>query len=253
MSRSSQSVRREWTSCTSTTTNTAPPCSRWSDSTRRVLRSASPAAASGVSSSTRRTLYRLPAVIAAVEAGKTIYVVEGEKDVDAMVAAGHAADLHTARAPGSGTRSPTPQLYSLAPSSPSWPTKTKPDVPTHDKLHGHWRPAPPRSPSSKLRSARTQRTTSAPAERSRTSQPRAARWRGHRGLWIPAEPHCAKRHRTAVRRALAPPRRLIPSGSLVRHQPMRCRRHEPTTASPPTHRPPRSQRGSRHFTPETRL
>jgi hypothetical protein len=32
----------------------------------------------------RRVLYRLPEVIAAVQAGDTIYVVEGEKDVEAI-------------------------------------------------------------------------------------------------------------------------------------------------------------------------
>ena len=37
---------------------------------------------------TRRVLYRLPKVIAAVEAGETVYIVEGEKDVHALEAAG---------------------------------------------------------------------------------------------------------------------------------------------------------------------
>ena len=40
---------------------------------------------------TRRVLYRLPAVLAAVVAGQTIYVVEGEKDVHAVEAAGAVA------------------------------------------------------------------------------------------------------------------------------------------------------------------
>jgi hypothetical protein len=40
---------------------------------------------------TRRVLYRLPAVLEAVAAGKTIYVVEGEKDVHALEVAGHVA------------------------------------------------------------------------------------------------------------------------------------------------------------------
>jgi 5S rRNA maturation endonuclease (ribonuclease M5) len=36
----------------------------------------------------RRVLYRLPEVLAAVRRGETVYVVEGEKDCDALVAAG---------------------------------------------------------------------------------------------------------------------------------------------------------------------
>lgn len=37
---------------------------------------------------TRRVLYRLPEVIAAAQAGETVYVVEGEKDADALAAVG---------------------------------------------------------------------------------------------------------------------------------------------------------------------
>lgn len=37
---------------------------------------------------TRRVLFRLPQILAAVKAGRTIYVVEGEKDVEALVRAG---------------------------------------------------------------------------------------------------------------------------------------------------------------------
>ena len=40
---------------------------------------------------TRRVLYRLPEVLAALKAGRTIFVAEGEKDVDALVKAGFAA------------------------------------------------------------------------------------------------------------------------------------------------------------------
>jgi hypothetical protein len=40
---------------------------------------------------TRRVLYRLPEVIEAVHAGRPIYVLEGEKDVHALEAAGHVA------------------------------------------------------------------------------------------------------------------------------------------------------------------
>jgi len=36
----------------------------------------------------RRVLYRLPEVIAAVAAGQTVYIVEGEKDADVLAAAG---------------------------------------------------------------------------------------------------------------------------------------------------------------------
>jgi hypothetical protein len=39
----------------------------------------------------RRVLYRLPEVLAAVEAGRTVYLVEGEKDVDRLVGLGHCA------------------------------------------------------------------------------------------------------------------------------------------------------------------
>lgn len=38
-----------------------------------------------------RPLYRLPEVLAAVDAGQPVWVVEGEKDADALVALGHAA------------------------------------------------------------------------------------------------------------------------------------------------------------------
>jgi len=40
---------------------------------------------------TRRVLYRLPQVIEAVKAGKTIYIPEGEKDVHAIEQAGGVA------------------------------------------------------------------------------------------------------------------------------------------------------------------
>ena len=39
----------------------------------------------------RRVLYRLPAVVAAIQAGQTIYICEGEKDADALAALGLAA------------------------------------------------------------------------------------------------------------------------------------------------------------------
>ena len=42
---------------------------------------------------TRRVMFRLPEVIAAVEAGRTIYVSEGKKDVLALEAAGEVAAL----------------------------------------------------------------------------------------------------------------------------------------------------------------
>lgn len=48
---------------------------------------------------TRRVLYRLPKVIAAAQAGETVYVVEGEKDVHALEAAGAVA---TCNAGGAG-------------------------------------------------------------------------------------------------------------------------------------------------------
>lgn len=48
---------------------------------------------------TRRVLYRLPDVIEAVAMGRTVYVVEGEKDADALVALGFSA---TTNAMGAG-------------------------------------------------------------------------------------------------------------------------------------------------------
>ena len=55
---------------------------------------------------TLRVLYRLPEVLAAKQAGQTIYVVEGEKDADALVALGLTATCNTGGAgkwPKSGT------------------------------------------------------------------------------------------------------------------------------------------------------
>jgi hypothetical protein len=54
--------------------------------------------------STRRVLYRLPEVLAAVEAGQAVYVVEGEKDADRLVAAGHAATCNFDGAAKEGQR-----------------------------------------------------------------------------------------------------------------------------------------------------
>lgn len=47
---------------------------------------------------TRRVLYRLPAVLAAVQADKPVYVVEGEKDADALAELGLAATCNPAGA-----------------------------------------------------------------------------------------------------------------------------------------------------------
>lgn len=58
---------------------------------------------------TRRVLYRLPEVIAAVKAGAAVYVVEGEKDVDALERAGVVATCNPggagkwAKVPDAGT------------------------------------------------------------------------------------------------------------------------------------------------------
>ena len=38
-----------------------------------------------------RVLYRLPGVVAGLAGGRTVFVAEGEKDVDALVAAGECA------------------------------------------------------------------------------------------------------------------------------------------------------------------
>jgi putative DNA primase/helicase len=48
----------------------------------------------------RRVLYRLPTLIAAVKAGETVYIVEGEKDVESLVRAGCVA---TCNMGGAGT------------------------------------------------------------------------------------------------------------------------------------------------------
>ena len=56
-------------------------CRSYDRSGRRVVRKAAPAPE-------RRVLYNLPAVLRAVAAGELVYVVEGEKDADAMTAAG---------------------------------------------------------------------------------------------------------------------------------------------------------------------
>jgi putative DNA primase/helicase len=45
----------------------------------------------GAMSGVRRVLYRLPGVLAAVAAGETVFVCEGEKDADALVEAGYPA------------------------------------------------------------------------------------------------------------------------------------------------------------------
>jgi hypothetical protein len=44
-----------------------------------------------LSAGTRRVLYRLPEVIKAVREGRTVYVVEGEKDADRLASLGHVA------------------------------------------------------------------------------------------------------------------------------------------------------------------
>lgn len=45
----------------------------------------------GLPKAVRRVLYRLPEIISAVSQGRTIYITEGEKDADALVAAGYDA------------------------------------------------------------------------------------------------------------------------------------------------------------------
>ena len=53
---------------------------------------------------TRRVLYRLPEVLTAAEAGRTVYVVEGEKDADRLAAMGHAATCNFDGAAQDGQR-----------------------------------------------------------------------------------------------------------------------------------------------------
>lgn len=50
----------------------------------------------------RSVIYRLPEVLAAIQAGKTIYLVEGEKDADTLAAAGFAATTNPGGASKSG-------------------------------------------------------------------------------------------------------------------------------------------------------
>jgi len=57
---------------------------------------------------TTRTIYRLPDVVAAIQAGQTIYVVEGEKDVEALVALGLVA---TTNPGGAGKWRPEFSMY----------------------------------------------------------------------------------------------------------------------------------------------
>jgi putative DNA primase/helicase len=63
----------------------------------------------------RRVLYRLPAVIRAVAAGETIYVCEGEKDVDAIVRAGGEA---TCSPSGAGKWSKVPDAVKVLTGAP---------------------------------------------------------------------------------------------------------------------------------------
>ena len=53
---------------------------------------------------TRRVLYRLPEILAAVEAGQTVYLVEGEKDADRLAASGHVATCNFDGAAKDGQR-----------------------------------------------------------------------------------------------------------------------------------------------------
>ena len=57
-----------------------------------------------LSAGTRRVLYRLPEVIDAVGDGRTVYVVEGEKDADRLVRLGHAATCNFDGAAKDGQR-----------------------------------------------------------------------------------------------------------------------------------------------------
>ena len=59
----------------------------------------------------RRVLYRLPEVIADVRSSTTVFIVEGEKDVEALVA-GDGAPAATRLAPASGPRCRTPRRCS---------------------------------------------------------------------------------------------------------------------------------------------
>lgn len=52
----------------------------------------------------RRVLYRLPEVLAAVQAGTTVYVVEGEKDADRLAGLGHVATCNFDGAAAAGSR-----------------------------------------------------------------------------------------------------------------------------------------------------
>jgi hypothetical protein len=58
-----------------------------------------------------RVLYRLPEVLAAIEAGKTVWLVEGEKDADRLVNLGHVATCNHDGAAKEGQRAKWPSRY----------------------------------------------------------------------------------------------------------------------------------------------
>ena len=79
---------------TTTSTRTAPCCTKWFASRRRAFVSAARTANGGwiwKLGDTRRVLYRLPEVLVAAAAGERVFVTEGEKDADALVRAGAVA------------------------------------------------------------------------------------------------------------------------------------------------------------------
>ena len=61
----------------------------------------------------RSVIYRLPEVLAAIQAGKTVYLVEGEKDADTLAAAGFAATTNPGGASKSGASKWLPEHTKL--------------------------------------------------------------------------------------------------------------------------------------------
>src|SRR5215207_9905833 len=87
-------ARPSWSPPTTTPTSRTACCTRRSGTSPRGFKRRRPNGHRGWTwnlGDTRLVLYRLPRVLAAVEAGELVYVVEGEKDVHAIEAAGATA------------------------------------------------------------------------------------------------------------------------------------------------------------------
>ncbi len=114
----------------------------------------------------RSVLYRLPEVLAAVADGRPVYVVEGEKDADALARLGHVATCNFEGAAKPGQRPKWRPEYGdvlPAPTSLSSPTATTPEWRTLGQSTQTCWPRPRASQWCGPRSARTSATISPPA------------------------------------------------------------------------------------------